>query len=111
MLNTKRIVYNTEDGGVAIVIPAPNCGLTLEEIAAKDVPAGVPYKIMDVADLPADRTFRDAWEMDPADATDGVGADYGAGTSLEIVEITDKSFVLRDSYTGKMKVRKRDAKN
>jgi hypothetical protein len=57
-----RIIYPTDDGGVAIVSPAPECGLTIEEIAAKDVPAGKPYKIVDVADIPTDRTFRNAWE-------------------------------------------------
>jgi hypothetical protein len=58
----KRIIYPTDDGGVAIVIPADECGLTIEEIAAKDVPAGKPFKIVDVADIPTDRTFRNAWE-------------------------------------------------
>lgn len=58
----QRIVYPNNDGGVAVIIPAPECGLTIEEIAAKDVPAGKPYKIVDVADIPADRTFRAAWE-------------------------------------------------
>jgi hypothetical protein len=57
----QRIIYRTDDGGVAIIIPA-DCGLTIEEIAAKDVPEGKPYKIVDVADIPTDRTFRDAWE-------------------------------------------------
>ena len=57
-----RIIYPNDDGGVSIVIPAPECGLTIEEIAAKDVPAGKPYKIVDVADIPTDRTFRNAWE-------------------------------------------------
>ena len=57
-----RIIYPTDDGGVAIIIPAAECGLTIEEIAAKDVPAGKEYKIVDVADIPTDRTFRDAWE-------------------------------------------------
>ena len=57
-----RIIYPTDDGGVAIIIPAADCGLTIEQIAAKDVPAGKPYKIVDVADIPTDRTFRDAWE-------------------------------------------------
>ena len=56
-----RIIYPTDDGGVAIIIPA-DCGLTIEEIAAKDVPEGKPYKIVDVADIPTDRTFRNAWE-------------------------------------------------
>ena len=58
----KKIIYPTDNGGVAIIIPAPDCGLTIEEIAAKDVPAGKPYKIVDVADIPTDRTFRNAWE-------------------------------------------------
>jgi hypothetical protein len=59
----QRIIYPTDDGGVAIIIPATECGLTIEEIVAKDVPAGKPYKIVDVADIPTDRTFRDAWEF------------------------------------------------
>jgi hypothetical protein len=59
---TKRIIYPTDDGGVAVIIPTAECGLTIEEIAAKDVPAGKPYKIVDVDDIPSDRTFRDAWE-------------------------------------------------
>jgi hypothetical protein len=56
-----RIIYPSDDGGVAILIPA-DCGLTIEEIAAKDVPEGKPFKIVDVADIPTDRTFRNAWE-------------------------------------------------
>ena len=57
----QRIIYPNDDGGVAIIIPA-DCGLTIEQIAAKDVPQGKPYKIVDVADSPTDRTFRNAWE-------------------------------------------------
>ena len=58
----QRIIYPNDNGGVSILMPAPECGLTIEEIATKDVPAGKPYKIVDVADIPTDRTFRDAWE-------------------------------------------------
>jgi hypothetical protein len=58
----QRIIYPTDNGGVAIIIPAIECGLTIEEIATKDVPTGKPYKIVDVTDIPTDRTFRDAWE-------------------------------------------------
>ena len=85
----QRIIYPTADG-VAIIVPAPECGLTIEELAAKDIPpivryegTGVfekdedtgemyetqreiqeprPYKIVDVANIPSDRTFRNAWE-------------------------------------------------
>ena len=58
----KRIIYPTNEGGVAIIVPA-DCGLTIEQIVAKDVPAGKPYQIVDVADIPTDRTFRNAWEL------------------------------------------------
>lgn len=62
-MQDKRIIYPTPEGGVAIIVPAPNCGLTIEEIARKDVPPGVDYRIVDVADIPEDRTFRNAWEF------------------------------------------------
>jgi hypothetical protein len=58
----QRIIYPTDEGGVAVIIPAPECGLTIEEIVAKDVPAGKPFKIVDAAAIPPDRTFRAAWE-------------------------------------------------
>jgi len=58
----QRIIYPTDEGGVAVIIPASECGLTIEQIAAKDVPQGTPYQIVDVADIPSDRTFRNAWE-------------------------------------------------
>jgi hypothetical protein len=60
----KRIIYKKEDGGVAVLIPTPEYleTHTIEELAAKDVPVGVAYKIVDVEDIPSDRTFRDAWE-------------------------------------------------
>lgn len=57
-----RIIYPNDEGGVSIIVPATECGLTIEQIAAKDVPAGKPFKIVDVADIPSDRTFRNAWE-------------------------------------------------
>jgi len=56
----KRIVYKNDDGTISIIVPA-DCGLTIEEIAAKDVPEGKEYHIVDVSEIPTDRTFRDAW--------------------------------------------------
>jgi hypothetical protein len=64
-MTDQRIIYPTDDGGVAVIIPAPDCGLTIEQIAAKDVPAGKPFKIVDVSEIPSDRTFRGAWEYTP----------------------------------------------
>ena len=57
----KRIIYNTDDGGVAIVIPADNCNLTVEQIRDKDVPTGKTSYIVDKSVIPTDRSFRDAW--------------------------------------------------
>ena len=36
-----RIIYQTEDGGVAVIIPAESV-----ELALKDVPEGVAYEIV-----------------------------------------------------------------
>lgn len=62
----KVIIYPKDDGGVAVVIPTPDylSTHTIEELAAKDVPAGKPYQIIDASDIPSDRTFRDAWEYE-----------------------------------------------
>jgi hypothetical protein len=57
-MENSRIIYPNDEGGVSIVVPAP--GATLEDVL-KAVPAGKPYKVVDVADVPSDRTFRDAW--------------------------------------------------
>ena len=69
-----RIIYQNENGGVSVVIPAPECPLTLEQIAAKDVPTGVPYWFVDASDIPTDRTERDAWALTDMPEPDGVGA-------------------------------------
>jgi hypothetical protein len=60
----QRIIYPNDEGGVSILMPTPEYleEHTIEELAAKDVPEGKPFKIVDVTDIPTDRTFRDAWE-------------------------------------------------
>jgi len=52
----QRIIYPTDDGGVAVIIPAESV-----EAAMKDIPEGAEYQIVDTADVPSDRTFRGAW--------------------------------------------------
>jgi len=69
----KRIIYKNADGGVSVVIPALAGGLTVNEIADKDVPTGLLYKIVDVSEIPTDRTDRELWTVDDVDLTDGVG--------------------------------------
>ena len=57
----KRIIYTQDNGSVAIVIPADNCTLTVEQIRDKDVPSGKTSYIVDKSVVPTDRSFRDAW--------------------------------------------------
>jgi len=74
----QRIIYKTNEGGTAVIIPTDEAlqSHTIQEIAEKDVPAGTPYKIVSVDDIPSDRTFRNAWEVDEADLTDGSGGEH-----------------------------------
>lgn len=53
----KRIIYKTDSGGVAVIVPADTI-----EACMKDIPEGAEYAIVDATDIPSDRTFRDAWE-------------------------------------------------
>ena len=73
----QKIIYQTDDGGVAVIIPTAEALAhhTIQEIAVKDVPAGKPFRIVDDADLPTDRSQRDAWTVDPAVLTDGIGGE------------------------------------
>ena len=70
------IIYKQDNGTVAVVYPTSEAveEFGIEAIAQKDVPTGKPYKIIDNADLPADRSQRMAWTVDEAELTDGVGA-------------------------------------
>lgn len=72
----KRIIYKNSVGGVSVIIPSPYIPMTIEQIALKDVPFGLPFKIVDTTSIPADRTLRNAWDIDESELIDGVGADY-----------------------------------
>lgn len=69
------IIYRQDNGVVAIVRPTQEAldAYGIEAVAIKDVPAGRPFKIVDAADIPDDRTFRAAWTVKETDLTDGVG--------------------------------------
>lgn len=58
------IIFPNDKGWLSVVSPAAECGLTVDEIARKDVPAGKPYHIIDVNQLPQDDVFFNAWEAD-----------------------------------------------
>lgn len=70
------IIYRQDSGAAAVIYPTAE-GLAMfgiDAIARKDVPTGKPYKIIDAASVPADRSQRDSWTVDDADLTDGIGA-------------------------------------
>ena len=85
-----KIIYKTPEGTVTVLIPSSNwvgtsgekiknltadeLSVAMEELAQKDVPTGVKYKIVEDSVIPSDGSFRNAWEVDEAELTDGVGA-------------------------------------
>ena len=76
----QRIVFKNPDNSIGIITPT-NEALSftaIEQIAEKDTPTGLPYWIVDVAAIPTDRTFRDAWEVDEAE----LGEPHGFGGEL-----------------------------
>ncbi len=64
-ITTKRIVYTDNDGQLHILIPAPECELTIEQIRDKDVPSDKTSYIVEKSIFPPDRYFRDAWTYTP----------------------------------------------
>jgi len=72
------IIYKQDSGVVAVIRPTEEALAIygIEAIAQKDVPAGKPYRIIDASEIPTDRSQRNAWTVDDADLTDGVGAEY-----------------------------------
>lgn len=75
------IIYPNDEGGIAIIHPLVECGLTVEQIALKDVPNGKPYLIISSTDLPADNEYRAAWEADFSEPN-GYGLGHDAWTQL-----------------------------
>lgn len=67
----KRIVYKNENGGVSVVIPSPKFEGTMQELAAKTLPEGTEWRIIDVAELPVSRNWRAAWtDANPTETVD-----------------------------------------
>lgn len=77
----QKIIYPNELGGIAIMTPILESGLTIEQIALKDVPAGKPFLIIDDTDIPEDDQYRDAWEADFSEPH-GIGLGHEAWTLL-----------------------------
>ena len=69
-----KIIYKTAENTVAVMSASQEWSGTMEELAKKDVPTGLKYKIVEDEIIPTDRTFRGAWEVEESELTDGVGA-------------------------------------
>ena len=67
------VIYQQPNGKIAVLAPTPEAlqNNTILDVAKKDVPTGVPFKILDIADLPSDPQV--TWEVDDEDLDDGVG--------------------------------------
>lgn len=67
----KKILYSRPDGGMSVVVPCISVddpqGFTeedaLQRALRKDVPVGVAVAVVEDAQLPAERTFRNAWKQ------------------------------------------------
>ena len=68
-----KVIYKNDDDSVSVVTPI-DLSVTNEEFAQKHVPTGLKYKIVEDSIIPSDDSFRNAWEVDEAELTDGVGA-------------------------------------
>jgi hypothetical protein len=71
---TQVIIYLQDNGIPAVLAPTPEAleKYGIMAIAIKDVPAGKPFKIVNASELPQDIP-QEAWEIDDADLTDGIG--------------------------------------
>ena len=80
----KRIIYKNQDNSVSIITPTQEALelYSIEAIALKDVPHNLPYKIVEDAVIPTDRSFRGAWTIDDAELTDGVGGELNTFEEL-----------------------------
>ena len=74
---TQVIIYLQDNSIPAVVMPTQEAldAHSIMAIAIKDVPAGKPFKIVDAADIPSDRTFRAAWTVSALELTDGIGGE------------------------------------
>ena len=76
--DTIIIIYKNTNNSVSIITPTTEviAIASVQEVAEKDVPFGLPYWITEASSVPTDRTFRDAWEVDESfGAPDGFGGE------------------------------------
>lgn len=79
------VIFPNDNGSIALITPAPACPISIEEVARKDTPAGKPYRILNITDVPEDHTFFNAFEADFS-TPDG----YGIGQDAWFAEQATK---------------------
>ena len=89
-----KIVFKNQDNSIGIITPTDEAlsFATIAQIAEKDVPHNLPYWIVEDSLIPADRTFRSAWEIG-----ESFGKPDGFGKTSS--EFTDE--VLLEMYNAK----------
>ena len=72
-----KIIFKNQDNSIGIITPTDEAlsVYSIEAIAQKDVPHNLSYKIVEDDVIPTDREFRNAWTIDDAELTDGVGGE------------------------------------
>lgn len=91
-----KIVFKNEDNSVGIITPTDEAlsFATIEQIAEKDVHHNLPYWIVSTSDIPTDRTFRSAWEIDESfGEPDG----FGGESNQFDEELLRKYYEVRDA--------------
>jgi hypothetical protein len=58
----QRVIYPNDEGGVSIIVPSPSCSSIGRLI--QDVPEGKPYQVVNVSEIPTDRSYRNAWTFE-----------------------------------------------
>lgn len=97
-----KIIYQTETG-IAIIHPTGE--LSIEEVTAKDIPAGAPFRIVNDDEVPSDRTFRNAWidnngiTIDIPKAKDITHAARRAARAAELAQLDIKATIPRDAVS------------
>jgi len=108
-MTIKRIVYTRPDGGVSVIVPAPNhfreliTRLKREDKAMEDVktkvvpPDATNVETTDANNIPSDRSFRDAWERDTSPAPESVKVNMPKARSIHMDRIrTARDAKLKD---------------
>ena len=97
----KRIIYETEDGGIAVVIPSPEFLIdhNIEDLIGRDVPEGSNHKIVADSLIPSDRRWRNAWVFDngsimaDSEKCRGISLDRIRQKRVEKFKETDSAYI------------------